>query len=304
MSGTLEIADRPHETVGSFWRGIAARLRSGRHAAQGDVGPHQTSALDARLIVAHALGIDVGSLAFRDHDPVSSEARKTASAMMMRRANGEPVARIVGEKEFWSLPFRLSRGTLVPRPDTETLVSVAIDAIAEAGLQSEPLRILDLGTGSGCILLAMLSELPESTGLGVDCADDAVTTASENARRLGLAERTEFAIGNWAHEVVGQFDVILANPPYIEDEVLPRLPVEVVGFDPHAALSGGPDGLDSYRQIVPQLPALLAKSGFAVLEVGPQQAPNVAEIAAGVGFVASVTSDLAGCERAVSLTIS
>lgn len=301
MSGSVEIASNPGHTVGSFWRELATRLS----AVWGEgASSSRTASLDARLIVAHAMGVDPSSLALREHDPVRSVARESALAMTARRARGEPIARIVGEKEFWGLPFRLSRGTLVPRPDTETLVSVAIDAIATAGRRSEKLRLLDLGTGSGCILLAMLSELPQATGLGVDCDEDAVATASVNARRLGLAERASFVLGDWTEGIAGPFDVILANPPYIEDETLPELPIEVIGFDPHAALAGGPDGLASYRRIIPKLPALLAESGFAVLEFGHHQARFVTEIAETAGFVAEVKADLAGRERATLLTPS
>lgn len=301
MRETVDLASGPRHTVGSFWRELAAQLRAGWGK---DASRVQTASLDARLIVAHALGVGASSLALREHDPVSMAIRERALDMSTRRAGGEPVARIVGEKEFWSLPFRLSRGTLVPRPETETLVSVAIDAVAAAGNKSEALRLLDLGTGSGCILLAMLSELPEATGVGVDCSEDAVATASENAKRLGLDERASFVVGDWTEDIEGPFDVVLANPPYIENEAMPELPIEVVGFDPNTALAGGPDGLNCYRQIIPKLPALLAESGFAVLEFGPHQARFVAEIAEPVGFAAVVKPDLAGRERAALLTLS
>ena len=301
MSGAVDLANGPRHTIGSFWRELAARLSAGWGEGASRV---QTASLDARLIVAHVLGVGASSLALREHDPVSSAVRESALAMTRRRAGGEPIARIIGEKEFWSLPFRLSRGTLVPRPDTETLVSVAIDAVTAAGTRSEALRLLDLGTGSGCILLALLSELPGATDLGVDCDEDAVATALENARRLGLAERASFVVGDWTENIEGPFDVVLANPPYIENEAMPELPIEVFGFDPHTALAGGPDGLDSYRQIIPKLPPLLAESGFVVLEFGPHQARFVAEIAEPVGFAAVVKSDLAGRERATLLTLS
>ena len=301
MSGSVERASGPGSTVGSFWRELAVRLSAVWGEGARD---SRTASLDARLIVAHAMGVDASSLALREHDPVRPAARESALAMTERRSRGEPIARIVGQKEFWGLPFRLSRGTLVPRPDTETLVSVAIDAIATAGRRSESLRLLDLGTGSGCILLAMLSELPQAKGLGVDCDEDAVATASENAQRLGLVERASFVVGDWTENIAGPFDVILANPPYIEDDALPGLPIEVVGFDPDAALAGGPDGLASYRQIIPKLPALMAESGFVVLEFGPHQARFVTKIAESVGLVATVKSDLAGRERATLLTLS
>ena len=287
-------------TVEALRRSLVSRLSS----AWGDPGAGGTDALDVRILLAHALEIDPSALTLHNDDLVPATVETTVSAMIARRMKGEPVARIVGEKEFWSLPFRLSRGTLVPRPDTETMVSVALERIDAAGRRSDPLRLLDLGTGSGCILLATLSELPAATGLGVDCDEDAVATAQENAERLGLAGRAQMILGNWADGIDGAFDVILANPPYVEEEALPELPIEVIGYDPRTALSGGPSGLDGYREIIPALPRLMAPSGFALLEFGPRQAAPIAEMAASAGMMMEIRHDLAGRERAALLTFS
>lgn len=287
-------------TIGSIRLDLAAALRAG----WGEGDEDRSAALDARLILAHALGVPPSTLTLREDEGIAPAVAESAAAMIRRRIRGEPVARIIGEKEFWSLTFRLSPETLVPRPDTETLVAAALEALSAAGRRAEPLRLLDLGTGSGCILLALLSELPNATGLGVERAPGAIATATGNAARLGLGDRARFAIGDWADGVEGRFDVILSNPPYIEDEALPELPVEVIGHDPRLALSGGVDGLDAYRSIIPELPRLLAPSGIAVLEFGPRQAAAIATLAAANGMSTDIRRDLANRERAAFLTIS
>ncbi len=287
-------------TVGQLRRELAAKLQ----ARWGAGDTERTSALDARLILAHALGVDAGDMILREDEAISDEVADAAAAMIARRLIGEPVARIVGEKEFWSLPFRISPRTLVPRPDTETLVATALEMVDAAGRRAEPLRLLDLGTGSGCILLATMSELPAAIGLGVDVDAGAVAVAGENAQRLGLADRARFTTGSWADGIVGPFDVILANPPYVEEEALPDLPIEVIGYEPRIALSGGAGGIDGYRAIIPELPRLLAPSGFAVLEFGPRQGPAIAALAEAAGMTIEIRQDLAGRDRAALLTIS
>jgi release factor glutamine methyltransferase len=283
--------------VGTVRRDLANRLRAGW-------GGDGTAALDARLLLAHALGIDPGDLARRDGDPVPDLALAAAAAMIERRRAGEPVARIIGEKEFWSLPFRLSPATMVPRPDTETVVSTVLEAFAAAGRLGDPLRLLDLGTGSGCILLALLSELPEAVGIGIDRSPEAAATAAENAHRLGLSGRAQFVAGDWAHPLRGRYDAILANPPYVEDEALPALPTAVIGHDPRLALSGGADGIAAYQAIIPELPRLLAPSGLAALEFGPRQSGPIRAIAEAAGLAADIRLDLAGRERVALLTLS
>lgn len=287
-------------TVGAARRHLASRLRSvWGDAANGD----GTEALDARLLLAHALGVDPAELALREDAPVPPAVMAVAEAMIDRRMRGEPVARIIGTKEFWSLSFLLSPGTLVPRPETETLVEAALREIDAGPGRAAPLRLLDLGTGSGCILLAVLSELPNATGLGVDRSADAVETAAANAERLGVGARAHFVAGNWAEGIDGPFDAVLANPPYVVGADLPDLPVEVIGHDPRLALDGGQDGLDGYRAIIPELPRLLAPGGVAFLEYGPRQSGPIVALARAAGLAAKIGHDLAGRERIVRLTM-
>jgi release factor glutamine methyltransferase len=297
MIGADEAGAGP--TVGSVRRDLAQRLRAG-WGGEGD----GTAALDARLLLAHALGVDPGDLARRDGEPVPDPVFVAAAAMVERRRAGEPVARIVGEKEFWSLPFRLAPATMVPRPDTETVVSSVLEVLAAQGRLGDSLELLDLGTGSGCILLALLSELPEALGIGIDRSPEAAAMAAENARRLGISSRARFVAGDWARPLAGRYDAILANPPYVEDEALPALPAAVIGYDPRLALSGGTDGISAYRAIIPELPRLLAPAGLAALEFGPRQSGPIREIAGAVGLAADIRRDLAGRERVALLTLS
>jgi release factor glutamine methyltransferase len=207
------------------------------------------------------------------------------------------VARIVGRKEFYGIEVELSPDTLVPRPDTETLV----DAVLATRRHEDAVAILDLGTGSGAILLALLAELPNATGVGVDLSEGAVAAARGNAARLGLAERAAFAVGDWAAGIDRRFDVVVANPPYIESEAIAGLPVEVRDHDPHLALDGGADGLDAVRAILPDLDRVLAENGAAFVEIGFGQGPAVARLAAENRFVSTFRRDLAGIERVAEI---
>jgi release factor glutamine methyltransferase len=264
-------------------------------------GREANAALDARLLVAHALGLDRTTLVLADDQAVSEEDAARAMALAERRIAGEPVARILGEKEFWSLRFRLSADTLAPRPDTETLVAAALDAISQAGRRDENLAILDLGTGTGAILLALLSELPAAFGVGVDIAEGAAATARENAVRLGFDSRAGFVVGDWAAPIGGRFDLVVANPPYIPTGEICRLPVEVRRHDPDMALDGGSDGFSGHRAVLGALDRLLAPNGLAFIEVGAGQADAVAGLAAALGFATRRHLDLAGIERVVEL---
>lgn len=283
-------------TVDGVRRGAARRLRDGFTAA-GFTG--ETPELDARLLVAAAIGVDPGQLLLLADAPVTAEAVERIDGMIARRLAGEPVARIVGEKEFWSLPFRLSPATLVPRPDTETVVSAVLALLGAR--RGEALRLLDLGTGSGAILLALLSELPAAIGIGVDLSPEAAATARSNAVRLGLQDRASFACGNWAEAIRGPYDVIVSNPPYISTGEIGGLPREVRDHDPRRALDGGASGLDAYRAIIRELPRLLAPKGIAALELGAGQAGPVAAVAASAGLGAVTHRDLAGIERVLTL---
>ncbi len=217
-------------------------------------------------------------------------------AFAQRRIAGEPVARIIGHREFYGLDFKLAPATLVPRPDTETLVDEAIAVIDRTRGRDAPVRIVDLGTGSGAILLALLSELPNARGVGVDLSEEAAATARDNARRLGLAERALFVVGDWA-EAIGTADVVVANPPYIETDVIATLDAEVREHDPLLALDGGDDGLDAIRASVAGLSRILAADGRALIEIGAGQGEAVRGIAGRAGFSLRLERDLAGIER-------
>lgn len=268
-------------------RAMAARLR-----AAGLPSPD----LDARLLAAHALELSASDLL--SDNPVSPDAEARAEAVLSRRLAGEPVARILGEKEFWSLPFGLSPGTLVPRPDTETLMEEALSLIPD---RQAPLRLLDLGTGSGAILAALLSELPAARGVGVDRSADAARTARDNLARLGFAHRSVILVGDWAEAVPGPFDLVVSNPPYIPSGDIATLDIEVRVHDPHAALDGGAGGLDAYAAIARALPRLLAPGGTCVLELGIGQEAAVARLLRDAGLApATARRDLGGIARALS----
>ncbi len=285
-------------SVGQLRRDMAKRLRD----AFATEGRHGTPSLDARLLLAHALDRDANSLVLVDDHPVADDVVERAVALLARRIAGEPVARILGHKEFWGLDFLLSPDTLVPRPDTETLVETALEAIDAAGWRQRPLRLLDIGTGSGAILLALLSELPEASGIGTDASSGATRTAGENARRLGLFERADFRLTNWADGVTGTFPVIVSNPPYVKSRAIDALAVEVRDHDPRQALDGGSDGLAAYRTILADLSRLMDAGGHAFLEVGAGQAEDVTGLARTHGFEAVCHQDLAAVDRVVHLT--
>lgn len=257
-----------------------------------------TAALDARLLVAHVLGCTANEVLLRDGEAVNAVVVFGVTTLARRRAAGEPIARIIGEKEFYGLNLRLSADTLIPRPDTETLV----DAVLAVIDRESDIAILDLGTGSGAILLALLSQMPNATGVGVDRAEGAVESARANARRHGLAERAEFAVGHWTRGIDRRFDVVVANPPYIPSREIASLPVEVRDHDPHVALDGGADGLESVRAILSDLSGVLAEGGAAFIEIGFGQALSVMALARGAGFDCAFSRDLAGIERVAILS--
>ena len=250
-------------------------------------------ALDARLLLAHVLDLDQATL-LRDRDRPIDPAR--FQALLQRRAAREPVALILGRQGFWSLDLAVSADTLIPRGDTETLVEAALAA------RPGPIRrVLDLGTGTGCLLLAVLSERPDSFGIGVDRAPGAASLAARNARALGLAGRAAMVCADWAAPLVGTFDLVLSNPPYIPAAEIAGLMPEVAGFEPRTALDGGRDGLDAYRTLLAALPRLLAPDGLAVFELGLGQAGPVTTLAAEAGFRTALRRDLNGVDRALLL---
>ncbi len=275
-------------TIGSALAEVAAAL-----AFAGFDESHRR----ARRLVAAALNLSATEVFAHPERPVT-ERETTQIANILRRAFAhEPLSRVIGTREFWGLEFRLSPDTLDPRPETETVVEAVLARVSERG---RPHRILDLGTGSGCLLLALLSELPEATGIGVDRAPGAVAAARDNAAALGLAGRARLAVGDWAAAIGGRFDIVVANPPYIATAALSALPPEVRDFDPPRALDGGTDGLDAYRAIAASLRGLLAPAGLFAAELGAGQAEAVAEILAAAGLkVVGLVDDLAGIVRCI-----
>jgi release factor glutamine methyltransferase len=279
-------------TVGRLLDRSAARL-----ADAGIAAPRH----EARLILALALRVAPATVLGWPERVVEAQLAAAADALIARRAAGEPVARLRGKREFWSLDFALSPDTLDPRPDSETLIAAALAGIPD---RAAPLRVVDFGTGTGCLLLALLSELPRATGIGIDIAPGAVATAQGNAVALGLAGRAEFRVGGWETRIDGLVDVILANPPYIPSSEIGSLPPEVLAFDPRTALDGGPDGLSAYRALGAAIRGLLGPAGRAYIEIGAGQGLQVARILGESGLtVRAMRRDLAGIERCVVATL-
>ena len=255
----------------------------------------------ARRLLAAALNISQAELFCDAGLPVTRQQTAVFKGMLGRVISREPLSRILGRREFWGLELSLSSGTLDPRPDTETVVEATLRRKSD---RHAPLRLLDLGTGSGCLLLALLSEFPHASGVGTDISEGAVRTAAQNAARLGLATRAQFCVGDWARALSGKFDAIVANPPYIARRDLPLLPTEVAAYDPWQALDGGEDGLASYRVIAAQVPTLLAANGILVTELGVAQADEVAAIMEAAGLVHDgVDFDLAGIARCLTMRV-
>lgn len=257
--------------------------------------------LDARLLIGDALGLDLTGLIVAAARTLTAKEASAIEAMAQRRLAGEPVARILGHKEFWGLSFELSPATLVPRPDTETVVQTALAFVRDAGIADKPIRIADIGTGTGAILLALLSELPQATGIGTDISREALGTAERNAGRLGLAGRATFAESNYAAELDGAFDLIVSNPPYIRSQDIEGLALDVRAHDPHLALDGGDDGLDAYRAIAPQTARLLHPDAALIVEIGEGQGTDVIRIFAAAGLIPDRVpkADLAGIARVI-----
>ncbi len=273
--------------------GVAESLRN---AANLLTGISDTPRLDAELLMAHALGIARQDVLL---DPARYAVPELYAPLVARRMGHEPVAYILGYRDFWTLRIAVGPGVLIPRPDSETLVEACLDFARERGA-GWPARVLDLGTGPGTLLLAVLSEFPAATGLGVDASEQALAYARDNAEELGMADRATFQSGDWGDGIDGPFDLILCNPPYIGvDE--PLMP-DVADHEPAGALFAGPDGLDDYRRIIPDLPRLLAPGGAAVLEIGATQHILVRQLAEAAGFAVAGRQDLGGRDRALLLT--
>ena len=259
----------------------------------------ESAELDARVLIGHALDLDHGTLAASGARILSAAEDRTMAALAQRRLAREPVARITGSKEFWSMRLAVNAATLVPRPDTESVVEAALAALGRRGERSRAWRIADLGTGSGAILLALLTELPNSFGVGSDIDPAALAVARGNARRLRVG-RVAFVACDMAAALHGLFDVVVSNPPYIATGDLDALPPEVRLFDPRAALDGGRDGLDGYRAIAAAAATLLAPGGILVVELGAGQAEPVTRLIAAAGLAPlTVRPDLTGISRAL-----
>jgi release factor glutamine methyltransferase len=250
---------------------------------------------EARLLLAHAAGLTRADLIRDPHRRVEIGG---FNDLLTRRLRHEPLAHILGRREFWSLEFQVSPATLIPRPDSETLIEAALARFADG----PPRRILDLGTGTGCLLLALLHEFPAAFGIGVDIAPDAARLARLNASQLGLADRAAFVASDWTNAISGRFDLVISNPPYIAAADIPGLMPEVALHEPRRALDGGADGYGAYRTILRDLPDRLLPGGAAILELGAGQAAAVSALAQQIGFAASLHLDLAGIQRAIVLS--
>lgn len=268
-----------------------------REATQTLARVSETPRLDAELLMAHTFGISRSTLLL---NRMRDEVPAAFAALIARRSAHEPVAYITGQQDFWTLTLQVTPAVLIPRADSETLIEAAIAALA----QRPPAKILDLGTGSGALLLAAMSEWPEAHGVGVDASAAALAIAQSNATALGFADRAQMLPGNWRQPgwqqpLPGPFDLIVCNPPYVETTAM--LAPQVMEHEPHSALFAGEDGLDDYRILIPALPALLAPQGIAILEIGAGQREDVAALATASGFAVDCRQDLAGHDRALIL---
>jgi release factor glutamine methyltransferase len=281
------------QTIETARRALTARFKSNNIEA---------AELDARILVGAVLGLDLTGMISAQARLLTPDEAARLEEFTGRRIAGEPVARIIGAREFWGLPLQLSAATLVPRPDTETVVELALEMLRTAPHPHHPLRIADIGTGSGAILLALLSEWPDAKGVGTDISAEALQTAHSNAVHLGLAGRATFVDCDYAAALSGPFDLIVSNPPYIRTIEIAALATEVRDHDPLRALDGGADGFDAYRALVPQAARLLAPGGVLVVEIGHGQSEGVARLmtAAGLTLHGAPKADLAGIPRAVA----
>jgi release factor glutamine methyltransferase len=292
MTATLD----PQPSIGSARRALAQSFR--RHGLA-------TPELDARLLVGHALGLDHAALAAEALRALTAAEAAAIAALAARRRAREPVARIIGFKEFWGLNFKLNSATLVPRPETETVVEAALAALDRSQGRGRALTVADLGTGSGALLLALLSELPKARGFGTDVSRQALGCARQNAVALDLAERASFIACDYGSALKGPFDIVVSNPPYVARGDIAGLAPEVRMFDPPLALDGGPDGLEAYRAIAAAARRLLSPESILVLELGIGQLGAVESILAAAGLVAlgGPRHDLLGIARALAVKL-
>ncbi|WP_342736834.1 peptide chain release factor N(5)-glutamine methyltransferase [Bradyrhizobium sp. B117] len=289
----VPLATDSGHSIESARRALAARLQAAGIDEPG---------LDARLLVGAAVELDLTAMVTQAARGLTPEEAARLEGYAQRRLAHEPVARILGAREFWGLPFRLSEATLVPRPDTETVVELALEIFREFRISGRRPRIADIGTGSGAILLALLHEIPEAFGVGTDVSLTALNTARDNAAALGLSGRAAFVACSYAAALRGPFDLIVSNPPYIPSAEIPKLSIEVREHDPHLALDGGNDGYDAYRILIPQAAERLAAGGALIVEAGQGQARNIETLMGGAALSVDrpPKADLGGILRAVS----
>jgi release factor glutamine methyltransferase len=297
-------AARPQHSAGLTW---AAATAPAVDAVRRDIarrfrhGGIDSPDLDARILVGYALGLDFTAVVRAADRRLDADEIARIEVLAARRLCREPVARITGTKEFWGLPFTITPHVLVPRPETETLVERTLAIIDGAGLRARALRIADLGVGSGAILVALLTELPNATAIGTDSDFAALSLARDNANRLGVASRATFTACDFGAAVAPGCDVVVANPPYICTGEIAELEPDVREFDPRGALDGGPDGLAAYRVIATQAHGILGQGSPLVVEIGKGQGPAVAALLAAAGFGdIRIWCDLAGTERVVA----
>jgi release factor glutamine methyltransferase len=262
----------------------------------------ETPELDARVLLCHAAGLTHETYIARARETLPADAAPGLRDAIARRLAREPVARITGAREFYGRSFVLGKATLDPRPDTETLIEAALDIVREQGWQEKPLNLLDLGTGTGCILVTLLAELPHAAGLGTDLSEGALAIAAANARAHGVAARAAFAAADWLGGVSCKFDLILSNPPYLAAGEIAGLAEEVASYDPRLAFDGGADGLDAYRRIAMGARDVLTDDGRLLVEIGPGQGKDVTAIFARAGLNlerGEERCDLAGRARVI-----
>ncbi len=254
-----------------------------------------TASLDARLLIQHGLGMSDQDMILQFDRQLSEEDQSDLEALISRRLSREPIAHIIGEREFWGLPFKVTQDTLVPRPDSETLIESVLNRISD---KQGTLTLVDIGTGSGCLLLALLHELPNATGVGIDISAGALSVAHENASRLGLEDRCQFVCGDYASALDGRMDILISNPPYLAAGEFDGLAKDVAEYDPYNALVCGESGLESYRSIFASIQAWENKPELLALEIGYRQAVDLIGLSGGCGFPKPhVAKDLGGRDR-------
>jgi len=276
------------DTLATLRKKIEARLRK--------TGIEEAS-LDARLLISHIIPVTEIDFAINADQTVSNEQQNLIDVLVQKREKRIPMSQIFGEKEFWSLSFKVTRDTLTPRPDSETLIEVALNEFED---KNATLSILDLGTGSGCLLLTLLSELKNAIGLGIDVSTSAIKVANENAKNLSLNKRATFLKSNWFEKLskTKKFDLIIANPPYIGLNEKPELAPEVCEHEPHSALFAGEEGLDDYRIIAADIAGYMSEKSIIILEIGYRQSSAVKDIFAQKGFKnINLFQDLGGRDR-------